>query len=149
MGASIAIAVAQISVNSTTDTFVAAVFCELGVVKNVAVSANVTSGPVVIEDFRAQPVIGAPNEYYLILSISEGTSVESTIEWAFTCIEETDSTTVTRNLTVSPDPSQVFFTEFEEEYCISPDTPLGTRLFRVEAVVSGILVAFHLPYHTL
>ena len=47
-----------------------------------------------------------------------------------------DSTTVTGNLTVSPDPSQVIFTEFEEEYCVSPDTPVGTRLFRVEAVVS-------------
>ena len=134
MGAFIAVAVTQISVNSTTNSFVAQVYCDSSVVNNITFSANVTSGPAVIEDFRAQPRIGFTNDYFLILSISEGTSVESTIEWEFTCIEENDS--VGGTLTVSPDPSQVIFTEFEEEYCVSPDTPLGTRLFRVEAVVS-------------
>ena len=139
MGAFIALAVTEMSVNSTTNSLVAVVYCFSTIVNNITFSANVTSGPAVIEDFRAQPLLDSPNEYYLLLSISEGTSVESTIEWEFTCIEENDSAGGT--LTVSPDPSQVFFTEFEEEYCISPDTPLGTRLFRVEAVVSGKVMA--------
>ena len=134
MGAFIALAVTQISVNSTTNSFIAQVYCDSSIVNNITILANVTSGPAVIEDFRAQSIIGSPNDYFLLLSISEGTSVESTIEWEFTCIEENDS--VRGTFTVSPDPSQVVFTEFEEEYCVSPDTPLGTRLFRVEAVVS-------------
>ena len=140
MGAIIALAITQISVNSTTNSLVALTSCiaidlsSNNIVYNISFSANVTSGPAVIENFQAQRISGSLNDYYLLLSISEGTSVESTIEWEFTCID-LDST-VTGNLTVSPDPSQVIFTEFEEEYCISPDTPLGTRLFRVEAVVS-------------
>ena len=141
MGAFVSLAVTQISVNSTTNSLVAAVGCEQDpftpfVDYNVTFSANVTSGPAVIEDFRAQQIIGLQHTFYLLLSISEGTSVESMIEWEFSCIDGSDSTTVTGNLTVSPDPSQVIFTEFEEEYCVSPDTPVGTRLFRVEAVVS-------------
>ena len=137
MGAFISIVVTQISVNSTTNIYVARASCinsGPSVPINISLSANVTNGPAVIEDFRAQEIIGTLNSYFILLSISEGTSVESTIEWEFTCIEENDS--ITRTLTVSPDPSQVIFTEFEEEYCLSPDTPVGTRLFRVEAVVS-------------
>ena len=138
MGASITRGVTEISVNSTTNNFLAVVSCCcLGlsnVIQDISLSANVTSGPAVIEDFHAQRISGTLNSYFLLLSISEGTSVESMIQWVFTCIRDNDS--IARNLTVSPDPSQVIFTEFEEEYCISPDTPLGTRLFRVEAVVS-------------
>ena len=138
MGAFISLAIAQISVNSTTNNLVARVGCEsFTAATNISLSANVTSGPAVIEDFRAHRIIGSLDDFYLFLSISKGTSVESTIEWGFTCLEpDNDPTTETGNLTVSPDPSQVIFTEFEEEYCVSPDTPVGTRLFRVEAVVS-------------
>ena len=141
MGAFIGVLVNQISVNSTTNSLVTSVFCLQDpftpfVDYNVTFSANVTSGPAVIEDFRAQQIIGTLHSFYLLLSISRGTSVKSTIEWEFSCIDGSDSTTVTGNLTVSPDPSQVIFTQFEEEYCVSPDTPVGTRLFKVEAVVS-------------
>ena len=135
MGASIVRVVTEMSVNSTTNSFLALASCfSFGIVQDISFSANVTSGPAVIEDFRAQLTIGTLNTYFILLSISEGTLVESTIEWEFTCVNDNDS--VRRNLTVSPDPSQVIFTEFEEEYCVSPDTPVGTRLFRVEAVVS-------------
>ena len=135
MGASIGRVVTEMSVNNTINSFLAVVSCfNFGILKDISFSANVTSGPAVIEDFRAQGISGALNSYFILLSISEGTLVESTIEWEFTCIDDNDS--VRRNLTVSPDPSQVIFTEFEEEYCLSPDTPVGTRLFRVEAVVS-------------
>ena len=136
MVAFIALAVTMMSVNSTTNSFIAGVQCASFVVNNITISANVTNGPAVIEEFRAQRFLDTPNEYFLLLSISEGTSVESTIEWEFTCIEGIRNASVGGTLTISPDPSQVVFTEFEEEYCISPDTPVGTRLFRVEAVVS-------------
>ena len=54
-----------------------------------------------IEDFHAQQIIRTLNSYFFLLSISEGTSVESTIEWEFTSIQENDA--VTRNLTVKLD----------------------------------------------
>ena len=88
MGAFVSLALTQISVNSTTNSFVALVGCEQNpftpfVDYNVTFSANVTSGPAVIEDFRAHQIIGFLHTFYLLLSISEGTSVESTIEWEF------------------------------------------------------------------
>ena len=140
MFVTVLLAFSAISVNSTTNSLVAVVDCSpvLMPLRDITLSANVTSGPAVIEEFRAQQLTGPPgNTFYLLLSISESTSVESTIEWEFSCIDGNDSSAVTRNLTVSPDPSQLIFTEFEEEYCVSPDTSVGlTRLFRVEAVVS-------------
>ena len=126
-----------ISTNTTSNTVVGIVACfDDGAALNL--SSSVLQGPVVIEDIHGEADLSIPNLHYIVITISRDTQEESQIQWEVSCTRDgMFSNVVTTNVTVSPNPLLPFITQFEREYCLPVNSPQGTQLFRVEAVVSS------------